>query len=106
MAVVNEYFVRRLMPELQSTAEAVGKRFSFRVPVDHSSHRRRRKGGQVFQHRGRAAAVCLDADGAGLQLERHHRRSHRKAIRKDCLARCVARCSRSIQTCRSSTSRR
>ena len=30
VAVVNEYFVRRMMPELQSTAEAVGKRFSFR----------------------------------------------------------------------------
>ena len=30
VAVVNEYFVRRLMPELQNTAEAVGKRFSFR----------------------------------------------------------------------------
>jgi putative ABC transport system permease protein len=29
VAVVNEYFVRRMMPELQSTAEAVGKRFSF-----------------------------------------------------------------------------
>lgn len=30
VAVVNEFFVRRLMPELQNTAEAVGKRFSFR----------------------------------------------------------------------------
>jgi predicted permease len=30
VAVVNEYFVRRLMPELSSPAEAVGKRFSFR----------------------------------------------------------------------------
>lgn len=30
VAVVNEFFVRRLMPELQTTAEAVGKRFSFR----------------------------------------------------------------------------
>jgi len=29
VAVVNEYFVRRMMPELQSNAEAVGKRFSF-----------------------------------------------------------------------------
>jgi predicted permease len=29
VAVVNETFVRRLMPELQSSAEAVGKRFSF-----------------------------------------------------------------------------
>ena len=32
VAVVNETFVRRLMPELQSTAEAVGKRFSFAGP--------------------------------------------------------------------------
>src|SRR5215211_1339901 len=30
VAVVNEYFVRRLMPEVQTPAEAVGKRFSFR----------------------------------------------------------------------------
>ncbi|HEY0367924.1 MAG TPA: FtsX-like permease family protein, partial [Pyrinomonadaceae bacterium] len=30
VAVVNEYFLRRLMPELQTPAEAVGKRFSFR----------------------------------------------------------------------------
>jgi macrolide transport system ATP-binding/permease protein len=30
VAVINEYFVRRLMPELSSPAEAVGKRFSFR----------------------------------------------------------------------------
>src|SRR6185503_3352290 len=30
VAVVNEFFVRRLMPELSSPAEAVGKRFSFR----------------------------------------------------------------------------
>ena len=30
VAVVNEYFVRRLMPELSSPAAAVGKRFSFR----------------------------------------------------------------------------
>jgi len=30
VAVVNETFVKRLMPELQNTAEAVGKRFSFR----------------------------------------------------------------------------
>jgi predicted permease len=30
VAVVNETFVRRLMPELQNTAEAVGKRFSFK----------------------------------------------------------------------------
>ncbi len=29
VAVVNEYFIRRLMPELQTPAEAVGKRFSF-----------------------------------------------------------------------------
>ena len=29
VAVVNEHFVRRLMPEVQSPAEAVGKRFSF-----------------------------------------------------------------------------
>ena len=29
VAVVNEYFVRRLIPELQTPAEAVGKRFSF-----------------------------------------------------------------------------
>jgi predicted permease len=29
VAVVNEHFVRRLMPELQTPAEAVGKRFSF-----------------------------------------------------------------------------
>src|SRR5829696_1879268 len=29
VAVVNEYFLRRMMPELQSNAEAVGKRFSF-----------------------------------------------------------------------------
>jgi hypothetical protein len=29
VAVVNEIFVRRLMPEVQSPAEAVGKRFSF-----------------------------------------------------------------------------
>src|SRR5215207_3585545 len=29
VAVVNEYFVRRMMPELQSNAEAIGKRFSF-----------------------------------------------------------------------------
>jgi predicted permease len=32
VAIVNETFVRRLMPELQSTAEAVGKRFSFHGP--------------------------------------------------------------------------
>jgi predicted permease len=32
VAVVNETFVRRLMPEVQSTAEAVGKRFSFAGP--------------------------------------------------------------------------
>src|SRR5215510_5185302 len=31
VAVVNEAFVRRLMPELQNTAEAVGKRFSFKA---------------------------------------------------------------------------
>ena len=30
VAVVNEYFVQRLMPELQNTSEAIGKRFSFR----------------------------------------------------------------------------
>src|SRR6185295_2834119 len=30
VAVVNEYFVRRLMPEVQTPAEAVGKRFSFK----------------------------------------------------------------------------
>src|SRR5689334_1181055 len=30
VAVVNEFFVRRLMPELSSPGEAVGKRFSFR----------------------------------------------------------------------------
>src|SRR6185369_17150102 len=30
VAVVNETFVRRLLPELQNTAEAVGKRFSFK----------------------------------------------------------------------------
>jgi predicted permease len=29
VAIVNETFVRRFMPELQNTAEAVGKRFSF-----------------------------------------------------------------------------
>ena len=29
VAIVNETFVKRLMPELQNTAEAVGKRFSF-----------------------------------------------------------------------------
>jgi predicted permease len=29
VAIVNETFVRRLMPELQTSAEAVGKRFSF-----------------------------------------------------------------------------
>ena len=32
VAVVNEYFVRELMPEVQTPAEAVGKRFSFRSP--------------------------------------------------------------------------
>jgi len=32
VAVVNETFVRRLLPELQSSAEAVGKRFSFQGP--------------------------------------------------------------------------
>src|SRR5215203_118579 len=32
VAVVNETFVRRLMPELQNNAEAIGKRFSFRGP--------------------------------------------------------------------------
>jgi predicted permease len=32
VAIVNETFVRRLMPELQSSAEAVGKRFSFSAP--------------------------------------------------------------------------
>jgi predicted permease len=32
VAVVNETFVRRLMPELQNSAEAIGKRFSFRGP--------------------------------------------------------------------------
>jgi predicted permease len=32
VAIVNETFVRRLMPELQSPAEAVGKRFSFSAP--------------------------------------------------------------------------
>ncbi len=32
VAIVNETFVRRLMPELQTTAEAIGKRFSFRGP--------------------------------------------------------------------------
>ncbi|HEX6717950.1 MAG TPA: ABC transporter permease [Pyrinomonadaceae bacterium] len=32
VAVVNEFFVRRLLPELQTTAEAVGKRFSFSGP--------------------------------------------------------------------------
>ena len=32
VAIVNETFVRRLMPELQNTAEAVGKRFSFHGP--------------------------------------------------------------------------
>ena len=36
--MVNETFVRRLMPELQTSAEAVGKRFSFQtVRVDHSA---------------------------------------------------------------------
>ena len=30
VAIVNETFVRRIMPELQNSAEAVGKRFSFR----------------------------------------------------------------------------
>ncbi len=30
VAVVNEAFVRRMLPELQTTAEVVGKRFSFR----------------------------------------------------------------------------
>ena len=30
VAVVNEIFVRRLLPELQNPAEAIGKRFSFR----------------------------------------------------------------------------
>ena len=30
VAVVNEFFVRRLMPEVSTPAEAVGKRFSFR----------------------------------------------------------------------------
>ena len=29
VAIVNEFFVRHMMPELQSTAEAVGRRFSF-----------------------------------------------------------------------------
>ncbi|HEY6661139.1 MAG TPA: ABC transporter permease, partial [Pyrinomonadaceae bacterium] len=32
VAIVNETFVRRLMPELQNTADAIGKRFSFRGP--------------------------------------------------------------------------
>jgi len=32
VAIVNETFVRRLMPELQNSAEAVGKRFSFHGP--------------------------------------------------------------------------
>src|SRR5215207_9507133 len=32
VAVVNETFVRRLMPEVQSSAEAIGRRFSFRGP--------------------------------------------------------------------------
>jgi predicted permease len=32
VAVVNETFVRRLMPEAQSSAEAIGRRFSFRGP--------------------------------------------------------------------------
>ncbi|HKG48700.1 MAG TPA: ABC transporter permease [Pyrinomonadaceae bacterium] len=31
VAVVNEYFVKRMLPELQTPAEAVGKRFSFRT---------------------------------------------------------------------------
>jgi macrolide transport system ATP-binding/permease protein len=30
VAVVNEFFVQRLMPELQNTGEAIGKRFSWR----------------------------------------------------------------------------
>jgi predicted permease len=33
VAVVNETFVKRLMPELQSSAEALGKRFSFGGPT-------------------------------------------------------------------------
>src|SRR5215216_4322840 len=32
VAVVNEAFVRRLLPELQTTADALGKRFSFQGP--------------------------------------------------------------------------
>jgi predicted permease len=32
VAIVNETFVRRLMPELQTSAEAIGKRFSFSKP--------------------------------------------------------------------------
>ena len=32
VVIVNETFVRRLMPELQNSAEAVGKRFSFHSP--------------------------------------------------------------------------
>jgi predicted permease len=32
VAIVNETFVRRMMPELQNSAEAVGKRFSFHGP--------------------------------------------------------------------------
>ncbi len=32
VAIVNETFVRRLMPEMQNTADAIGKRFSFRGP--------------------------------------------------------------------------
>src|SRR5687767_762286 len=38
VAIVNETFVRRLMPELQNASEAVGKRFSFRGP-DRPFHR-------------------------------------------------------------------
>ncbi|HEX6650250.1 MAG TPA: ABC transporter permease, partial [Pyrinomonadaceae bacterium] len=33
VAIVNETFVRRFMPELQTSAEAVGKRISFRSPT-------------------------------------------------------------------------
>ena len=77
VAIVNETFVRRLMPELQTTGEAVGKRFSFGGP-DRPLRRivGVAKDGKYFNIAEDPRAVCLDADESGLLVERHFAGAH------------------------------
>ena len=104
VAVVNER-VRRLMPELQSTAEAVGKRFSSGCQVDHSPASSAAKAGKYFNIAEEPrpfvwTPMAQDYNSSGIIVVRT------KGNPEGLFGAVRARCSRSIQTCRCSTSKR